>query len=109
MQIIRLTEVIIGTNTTTLVSCVLFACGNKNAVYPQFLVRERQFVTTNLLFFVKIKNIKIVFVQQSNTSLDNKMINDIERKEFFGYFWITGTQLFTDSILEVWKLLYELL
>ena len=86
MQIIRLTEVIIGTNTTTLVSCVLFACGNKNAVYPQFLVRERQFVTTNLLIFIKIKNIKIVFVQQCNTSLDNKMINDIERKEFFEIF-----------------------
>ena len=86
MQIIRLTEVIIGTNTTTLVSCVLFACGNKNAVYPQFLVRERQFVTTNLLIFIKIKNIKIVFVQQCNTSLGNKMINDIERKEFFEIF-----------------------
>ena len=86
MQIIRLTEVIIGTNTTTLVSCVLFACGNKNAVYPQFLVRERKFVTTNLLIFIKIKNIKIVFVQQCNTSLGNKMINDIERKEFFEIF-----------------------
>ena len=86
MQIIRLKEVIIGTNTITLVSCVLFVCGNKSAVFPQFLVRERQFITTNLLVFIKIRNIKIVFIQQSNTSLDNKMINDIERKELFEIF-----------------------
>ena len=64
----------------------MFACGNKNAVYHQSLVRERQFVTTNLLILIKIKNIKIVVAQQFNTSLDNKMINDIKRKELFELF-----------------------
>ena len=34
--------------------------------YQLFLVRERQFAMINLLIFIKIKNIKIVFVQEFN-------------------------------------------
>ena len=47
-------------------SWLLFALGNKNTVYQLFLVKERQFVTMNLLIFLKINNIKIVVVQQFN-------------------------------------------
>ena len=45
-------------NKITLVTCLLFACGNKNAVYRQSLVRERQFVTTNLINSYKDKEHK---------------------------------------------------
>ena len=52
--------------SNTLLNLKLFACGNKGMVYQLFLVREREFATINLLIFIKIKNMKIVVVQQFN-------------------------------------------
>ena len=59
------TGVIIKSNITTLISYKQFAFGNKGKVFWLLLVRERQFATINMSIFLKIKNIKIAFAQQS--------------------------------------------
>ena len=87
--IIHLTGVIIMSNITTLISYKQFAFGNKGKVYRLFLVRERQFATINLLIFLKIKNIKIAFAQQSELTpfqFNKKIMADNDQKRTFELF-----------------------